>query len=128
RVSILLRAFRLGAAVIDVLDRQIELVFVALGAAEFGAAIGQPPRQSDIVLVIKRHHSVIEDLGRRDRGLAIIELGEGYLGVGVDEGLLIDPPDTLQRTDIEGVLRAAVARALAVELAMRFLVGLGLLE
>ena len=38
--SIRLRALGLGAAVIDVLDRQIELVFVALGAAKFGAAIG----------------------------------------------------------------------------------------
>src|SRR5215813_10153827 len=38
-----LRALGLGAAVIDVLDRQVELVFVALGAAELGAAVGQHP-------------------------------------------------------------------------------------
>jgi hypothetical protein len=37
---ICLRALGLGAAVIDVLDREIELVFVALGATKFGAAIG----------------------------------------------------------------------------------------
>ena len=80
------------------------------------------------MLVVERHHPVVEDLGRGDRGLAVIELGEGDLGVGVDEGLLIDPPDALQRADIEGVLRAAIARALALELAMRLLVGLGLLE
>ena len=36
-----LRALGLGAAVVDVLDREIELVFVALGAAKLGAAIGQ---------------------------------------------------------------------------------------
>ena len=36
-----LRAFGLGAAVIDVLDGEIELVFVALSAAKLGAAIGQ---------------------------------------------------------------------------------------
>jgi hypothetical protein len=35
-----LRAFGLGAAVVDVLDGQIELVLVALGAAKLGAAIG----------------------------------------------------------------------------------------
>ena len=35
-----LRALGLGAAVIDVLDGEVELVFVALGAAELGAAIG----------------------------------------------------------------------------------------
>ena len=39
--SVCLRALGLGAAVIDVLDRQIELVFMALGAAKLGAAIGQ---------------------------------------------------------------------------------------
>src|SRR5205814_6131603 len=44
------------------------------------------------------------------------------------KGLLINPPDALQRADVEGVLRAAIARALALELAMRFLVGLGFLE
>src|SRR5437773_8051144 len=123
-----LRALGLGAAVVDVLNGEIELVFMALGAAKLGAAIGQHARQTDAVLVIKRHHPIIEDLGRGDRGLAIVEFGERDLGIGVDKGLLIDPPDALQRSDIEGVLRAAIARALAVELAMRLLVGLGLLE
>ena len=122
-----LRALGLGAAVVDVLDGQIELVFVALGAAELGAAIGQHARQADAVLVIKRHHPIIEDLGRGDRGLAIVEFGKGDFGVGVDKGLLIDPPDALQRTDIEGVLRPAIARTFALKLAMRLLIGLGLL-
>jgi len=55
---------------------------------KFGAAIGQHPRQADGVLVVNRHHPVIEDLGRGDRGLAIIKLGEGDFGIGVDRGLL----------------------------------------
>jgi hypothetical protein len=80
------------------------------------------------VLVVERHHPVIEDLGRGDRRLAIVKLGEGHLGVGVDDGLLVDPPDPLQRADIEGVLCPAIARAFALELAMRLLGGLGLLE
>src|SRR4029077_18189524 len=106
-----LRALGLGAAVVDVLDGQIELVLVALGAAKLGPAIGQHARQRDAVLVVKRHHPVIEDLGRGDRGLAIVEFGKGNFGIGVDKSLLIDPPDALERSDIEGVLRAAVARA-----------------
>ena len=36
---------------------------------------------------------VVEQIGRCDRRLAIVELGAGHLGVGVDEGLLVDPPD-----------------------------------
>src|SRR6516165_9405930 len=58
-----LRALGLGAAEIDVLDREVELVLVALGTAKLGAAIGQHPRQPDGVLVIKRHHPVVEDHG-----------------------------------------------------------------
>src|SRR5262245_62837281 len=42
-----LRALGLGAAVIDVLDREVELVVVALGAAKLGAAIGEHARQPD---------------------------------------------------------------------------------
>ena len=81
-----LRALGFGAAVVDVLDGQVELVFVALIATELGAAVGQQPRQPDAVLVIKRHHPVIEDLGRGDRCVAIVQLGEGDLGVGVVAG------------------------------------------
>ena len=80
------------------------------------------------MLVVERHHPVVEELGGGDRRLAVVELGEGDLGVGVDEGLLVDAPDPLQRADIEGVLRPAIARALALELAVRLLVGLGLLQ
>src|SRR6266699_2212885 len=101
---------------------------MALAAAKFGASVGQHPAQPDAVLVVERHHPVVEDLGSSDRRLAIIKLGEGDLGVGVDDGLLVDPPDPLQRADIEGVPRAAVAGALALELAMSLFVGLGLLE
>src|SRR6516162_7380746 len=101
--SIGLRALRLGAAVIDVLDREVELVFMALGPAKLGAAIGQHARQSDAVLVTERHHPVVEDFGRCDRGLAIIELGKADLGVCVDDSPLIDPADALQGTDVKGI-------------------------
>src|SRR5436190_1073729 len=121
-------ALGLCAAVIDVLDRQVELVLVAFPAAELGAAIGQHPAQPDAVLIVERHHPIVEDLGGGDWRLSVIELGEGHLGVGIDKGLLINPPDALQRANVEGVLRAAIARALALELAMRFLIGLGFLE
>src|SRR6516165_2098436 len=56
-----LRALGLGAGMVDVLNGEIELVFVALRAAKLGAAIGQHARQADAVLVIKRHHPIIED-------------------------------------------------------------------
>ena len=104
-----LRAFGLGAAVIDVFDREVELVVVAFATAEFGAAIGQHPRQPKAVLVIERQHPIVEDLGRGNRGLAVIKFGKGDLGIGVDEGLLIDPPDALQGADIKRVLGAGLS-------------------
>jgi len=42
--SVCLWALGLCATVIDVLNREIELVFMALGAAKLGAAIGQDAR------------------------------------------------------------------------------------
>jgi len=121
-----LRASRLGAAVVDVLDREVEFVFVGLGgAAVFGAAVGQHPAQLEFLLVEEGHDAIVEQIGRGDRGLAVIKLGEAELAVGVDEGLLVDAPDTLQRADIEGVLRAAIAWAFALEFAVRLLVQFG---
>lgn len=61
------------------------------------------------MLVEERHHAVVEQVSSGDRRLTVIELGEGDLAVGVDEGLLVDPADALQRADIEGILSAAVA-------------------
>ncbi len=63
-------------------------------------------------------HAVVQKIGCRDRCLAIIELGARNLGIGVDEGLLVDAPDLLQIANIERVLGAAVAWMLALKFAM----------
>ena len=60
------------------------------------------------VLVIERHHPVVEDLGGGDRGLAIIQFCKDDLGIGVDHRLLIDPADTLQGADIESILDSSL--------------------
>ncbi len=90
---------------IDVLDRQVEFVLVPLRiAAIFAATIGQYAHELDVMAVEERDHAVVEQIGRRNRRLAIIKLGEGDLGVGVDEGLLANPPHSLQVADIERIL------------------------
>ena len=73
-------------------------------------------------------HAIVEEIGCRDRRLAIIELGASNLGVSVDERLLIDAPDPLQIADIERILGAAVPRMLALEFAMGLLLSLGLFQ
>jgi hypothetical protein len=74
------------------------------------------------VLLEERQHTVIEQIGRRDGRLAVVELGKAYLGVGVDEG------NALEIADIERILGAAVTWMLALELAVRLLFGLGLFQ
>src|SRR3954468_18342273 len=102
-----LRTFGLGAGVIDVLDRQVELVFVSLGvAAVFAAAVGQHARECHGVALEQRDRAIIDQIGRRDRRLAVVEFGANNLAVGVDEGLLVDAPDPLHGPDIECVLGA----------------------
>ena len=73
-------------------------------------------------------HAVVEQLRRRQRALAIVELGEAHLRIGVDRGLLIDPSPALQGADVKRILGNAAARMLALELPVGFLVRLGLLE
>ena len=95
-----MRALGLGSGVVHILDREIELVLVVLGvSAIFRASVGQHAAQPNLVLIIEGHHTVVEEIGRGERGLAIVELGEGDLGVSVDEGLLVDAPDPLHGAD-----------------------------
>src|SRR5262245_37646254 len=127
--AVRLRALGLGARVIDVLDREIELVLVPFGiAAKLAAAVSQNAQQLDIVLLEERQHTVIEQIGRRDRRASVVELGKAYLGVGVDEGLLVDTSHALEIADIERVLGAAVTWMLTLELAVRLLLSLGLFQ
>ena len=78
---------------VDVLHRQVELVLVPLGvAAVFRSPVGEHPAELHLLRVEERHDPVVQQIGRGDRRLALVELGEGYLRVGVDEGLLVDPP------------------------------------
>jgi hypothetical protein len=87
--------------VIDVLDREIQLVLVPFGvAAELAAAVSQHAQELDIMLLEEWQYTVVEQIGGGDRRLAIVELGGGDLGVGVDEGLLINAPNSLEIADM----------------------------
>ena len=62
---------------IDILERQVELIFVVLGvAAIFRAAISQHAAEPHLPRIIERHDAIVDEIGRGDGRLAIIELGE----------------------------------------------------
>jgi hypothetical protein len=59
-----LRMSGLGAAVVDILHRQVQLIFVMLAlAALFCAAIGEHAQQRDFLLLERRQYTVIEYVG-----------------------------------------------------------------
>ena len=113
---------------IHILDGEIELVFMVLGvAAVLRAPVGQHAAQFHLVAVIEGHDAVVEKVGGGDRRLSVIELGESHLGVGVDEGLLIDAPDALHVADVEGILGAEIAGMSGLDLpAFQLLLALAL--
>jgi hypothetical protein len=64
--SIRLRALGLGTGVIDILDREVELIVMPLWvAAVFAAAVGQYAQQLNLMAIEERNHSIIQDVGRR---------------------------------------------------------------
>jgi hypothetical protein len=77
-----MRALGLGASMVDLLDGETELQFVMLGiAAIFRAPIGKNALQRDAVLLIEVQALIVEEIGRGDRRLAIVELGEANFGL-----------------------------------------------
>ena len=113
---------------IKILDSEVEFILMPLRVATiFAAAVGQDAQQLNVMAIEEGNHSIIQEIGRRDRCLAIVELGASNLGVSIDEGLLIDASHSLQIADIKSILRAAITGMLALELAMGLLLGLGFL-
>lgn len=105
-----LRRPGLGFSMLDVVDRQVQLIVVALGlAAIFRTAIGEYAQQRQSLGLQEGQYPVIEQIRRGDRRLGGVELGKRHLGVGVHEGLLIHPAHPLEGADVKGVLRSQIA-------------------
>jgi hypothetical protein len=87
-----LRVPGLSPAVVDVLYRQIQLVLVVLAlSAVFRTAIGEHTQQRDLLFLEEGQHLVIEQIGRHQRILAVVEFGKGDFGVGIEEEAVTMP-------------------------------------
>ena len=90
---------------VNVIDRQEELKVVLVGpAAIFRAPVSHDPQHRQVMLIMERQHPVIEQISGSDGRFGRVKLGMRHLAVCVHISLLIDPPDALERADIEGVL------------------------
>lgn len=124
-----LRALDLRPRVLEVVDRQEELVGMLVhAAAVLGPSIGQDAQQLPAFRFEERKDSIVEKIGRRDRGPRRVELREGDLRVRVDERLLVDPADALDRPEVGGVLRAQITGMLGLDLAEHLVIELPTFE
>lgn len=62
--AVALRTLGFRSRMIDVCDREVELIGVLLGiAALLRAAIGQDPENADVVVFKKRRNAIVEQIG-----------------------------------------------------------------
>ena len=78
--------------------------------AILGSSIGQYPQHGQLVLLVKRQNTFIEKVCSGNWRLAGIELGMCHLAVGINVGLLINPPNTFECAHVEGILRPQITR------------------
>ena len=72
-----------------------QLVLVVIRRpAILGAAIGEHTTERNPVVLVERQHPVIQQVGRGEGRLAIVQLGEAHLRVSINPRLLIDPAHT----------------------------------
>lgn len=96
--------------------------------AVLGTATGEHSQQPDVVFLVERDHAVVEQVSSQQGVATLMDLGERDLDVGIDEPLLVDVTNALDAADVVRVLRAKVTGSMGLDLAVRFLLGLGLLQ
>ena len=79
-------------------------------AAVFSPPVGQYPDQPHPAVFVQGKDPVIEHVCGCNRRLGRVEFGTGHLGEGIDKGLLVDPANSFEGADIEGVLATQLPR------------------
>jgi hypothetical protein len=127
--AVRLQALDFGLRMVDVVDRQIKLVVVTLCTPTvLRSTVGQYSQQRQPVLLVQRQHAVVEQVSRHDRRFRRVRLRLGHLAVGVDERLLVNSSNALERAHVERLLGTEVARLCRVDFTSGFVVLLFLLQ
>jgi len=82
---------------------------VLLPATKFSPSVGQDTQQGDIMFFKERDHAVVQKISSYQSVLAVVELGEGDLRIGVNKRLLIDSAHTFKCAHIERILGTRIA-------------------
>ena len=86
-------------------------------ASILGASISQDAYHAHTLFGEERQHPVVEHVCCGDRRFGGVELGCCPLGVGIDEGLLVNSTHALERTDVEDILATEIAWMCGLDLA-----------
>lgn len=91
--AVRLWAFRLDFGVVDVLNGQIQFIFMCFPVATvFSSPVSEHPHEFQVMLLEEGYHTVIEHVRRHERILSVIQLGKTDFGIGVDYRLLVNVP------------------------------------
>ena len=124
-----LRMIGFSPGMFDVVDSQVELIVMSFRFSTILCpSVSQDTDQAHALFCKEGQHSIVEQIRTRNRRLGRIELGRSPLGVGIDEGLLIDAANALDGADIEGVLGTQIAWMSRFNLAMGYIIVLLLLQ
>ncbi len=88
-----------------VLYSQIQLILMVFSVTTiFSSSIGKHTHQFQVMLLEKRHNSVIEHIGSDKRIFPVIQLGKSDFGVSINDSLLINMSDTFDVPHIISIL------------------------
>ena len=99
------------------LSSMIELIGMFIQRSrKLCSPVRQYPQDRDLLALKERKNPIIEHIRRCDRDFRRVDLGKGYRGIGVNDGLLINPPHSLQIPHIERILTQKISRMLRLNL------------
>lgn len=88
---------------------------------KFCTPVCQHSQNRYVVLLKKRYHSVIEDIGRGYCMFGGVQLLKGHPGVSINNSLLINPTDTFDRANEVCVVGNQVAKMLGFDFTVSIL-------
>jgi hypothetical protein len=67
-------------------DNQVELILVAFTVTTvFRAAVGEHAQQPHVLFFEERQHAIVEQIRGHQRVLAVLQLHESHLRIGIEE-------------------------------------------